>query len=144
MPGRIHIRVQHRTTGATHRPICYAIADAIAGITDATMVDGILRGIDDIANGTIGGRMPAPVPSTVVNAIVHGIAGRMREWELGHVRYQIENRRLGRKKGPVRVYTDQYRYGFLNISRPHAVHGRSGLKSTPKLAGVDSGQETTR
>jgi len=108
MPGRIHIRVQHRTTGATHRPICYAIADAIAGITDATMVDGILRGIDDIANGTIGGRMPAPVPSTVVNAIVHGIAGGMREGELGHFRYQIEDWCFRQDKCLGQTYSGQY------------------------------------
>jgi len=135
--GRIYARVLTRFLVAAQRPTNDAIAVAVADVAHVIMVDGVLCRIDDLAALMANGRMPVRAPLTVVSMIAYGIAEGIREGELGHFRYQIEDRRLGRKKGPVRVYTDQYKYGFLNISRPDAVHGRSGLKSTPKLAGVD-------
>jgi hypothetical protein len=100
--------MQHRATGATHRPTTYKIAGAIAGITEATIVDGVLRGIDDIATGATDGRIPVRMPFTVVSSIVHGIAEGMQEGELSPIEQFIESVGFRPEMAPAENCSDWY------------------------------------
>jgi len=102
IPGRIYTRIQHGATGATHRFVGCVIASTIARPVKRTTIGSILCGIDGIATRALDGRMPVRMLFSVVSSIAHGTTEGMREGELGHFRYQIEDWCLGKTNASAR------------------------------------------